>query len=252
MKPVIRSTLNRRDGEVIVWQARLATLGVLLLMSCPAAVVSQLTVERTIFVSATGTGEENCTAVRNLLDGLLSGTRRYLIKLGPGTYDCGTTSLAIPGNVTLEGAGRRATYITGVIDNDEFGVVDFAEDGGTLRSLAVGNDGISTADAVAVTVFNARSVSLENVDLAVGAVVHPGLIASLRLLSFGEGNSSRVEVRNSHLSDGIKTEENCTINFHSSQLDEFRLDTTDGGTVRCGSSYDSGFNPLDKTCSTIP
>ena len=70
---------------------------------------------KTIVVSPVGTAEENGAALLAALDGIADNTPSnwYLIKIKPGTYDIGSTPLAMKRYVDIEGAGQSTTVIQG-------------------------------------------------------------------------------------------------------------------------------------------
>ena len=74
---------------------------------------------RSIIVEATGpTDSDNCTALLDALaeTGSATADAPYLIKLGPGRFDCGEAEVTLPAFVHLEGAGQAATEITSDAD----------------------------------------------------------------------------------------------------------------------------------------
>jgi hypothetical protein len=88
------------------------------------------------------TVEANGTALLNALAGITnaSASEPYLLKLGPGNYYLGTSSLQMKEFVDIEGSGEETTVIGGTNGNILAGVVrgaNYAE----LRFLAVHNSG---------------------------------------------------------------------------------------------------------------
>ena len=74
---------------------------------------------RTVLVSPVpGNPLASGTALRNALNGIAapSATNRWLVKLEPGIYDIGTTSLQLRSFVDIEGSGIDATSIQGSVD----------------------------------------------------------------------------------------------------------------------------------------
>jgi hypothetical protein len=95
------------------------------------------------------------TALLNTINGIAdnSATNPYLIKLGPGIYDIGTSSVQIKEYVDIEGSGENTSVITGNIDSFGQGVVqgaNYAE----IRFLTVRNTGEGT---YAVAISNSSS-----------------------------------------------------------------------------------------------
>jgi hypothetical protein len=92
--------------------------------------------------------------------------RPYLVKIEPGTYDIGTSTLSMIPYVDIEGSGRDITIIKGQISGDTFdaGVVSGAShaelrylsvvrSGGGKAGAAIVNDGASP-DITDVTIFS--------------------------------------------------------------------------------------------------
>jgi hypothetical protein len=95
------------------------------------------------------TPQANGTALLNTLAGITSDVNnRYLLKLSPGIYDIGTSSLQMKQYVDMEGSGENTTIITGHIDSQTSGVVRGASRA-EIRFLTVRNTGGGT-DAVAI------------------------------------------------------------------------------------------------------
>ena len=114
---------------------------------------------RTIVISPTGTPAENCTALRNVLFGITDNAadNRYVVKLEPGVYDCGSIWVTMKSFVDIEGSGEQTTLIQGSIPHPN-GVVNGSDDS-ELRALTVVNDndnmGIGTV-AIAGSNSNVR------------------------------------------------------------------------------------------------
>jgi hypothetical protein len=84
----------------------------------------------------------------------------YLIKLGPGIYDIGTSSLQMKEYVDVEGSGENTTIITGHIGEDLTGVVQGASNT-EIRFLSVQNTGGGTYAGAIVNV--SASLRMTNV-----------------------------------------------------------------------------------------
>jgi hypothetical protein len=97
---------------------------------------AQLGLSNTIYVEDTGTPTDNCTDLLAALSGL---TGPAAVVLGPGAYDCGTSPVVLPAQVSLIGSGQNLTTITGSVQGDD-GLVRLQGDGITLRELTVVND----------------------------------------------------------------------------------------------------------------
>lgn len=121
------------------------TLGFLATLLLPVAAQAQI---RTVLVSPVpGNGVASGTALLNALAGISSpsSSNRWLLKIEPGLYDIGSTTLTMRAWVDIEGS--RHTRIIGVGRASIFdGVVVGASDA-ELRELTVVVDGNETDDA---------------------------------------------------------------------------------------------------------
>ncbi|MBA4373475.1 MAG: hypothetical protein C0402_11520 [Thermodesulfovibrio sp.] len=111
-----------------------------------------------IIVVSTKSGDTdtaNGTALLNTLSGIMdnSAANRYLIKLGPGTYNLGANSLQMKPHVSIEGSGEEATTLTAAISTNasppNTGTVKGADNAG-LRFLTVENIGSGGSRTVAI------------------------------------------------------------------------------------------------------
>ena len=100
---------------------------------------------RTVLVSPVpGNPVASGTALRNAIAGIASpsATNRWLVKIEPGTYDIGTTSLPMRSFVDVEGSGIDATTIRGTV-NAPVGVLNAGTVNGAsnteLRLLTIAN-----------------------------------------------------------------------------------------------------------------
>ena len=130
-----------------------------------------LRVNRILQVGAIGSHTQNCQALRDTLTSITdsSASIRYLVRLEPGTYDCGSTTVFVPSGVTLEGSGREMTTIVGDTDHILLGVIHLV-DYTALRALTVNNQKSSPDfDAIAVSVWkvggNVSKVRFDRVHL---------------------------------------------------------------------------------------
>jgi hypothetical protein len=78
-----------------------------------------------------------------------SSEKPYVLKIEPGVYDLGSTSLQMKEYVDIEGSGEIATKITGKVDSIFSGVVRGASNA-ELRFLTVENNGEGSYGAVAI------------------------------------------------------------------------------------------------------
>lgn len=218
----------------------------------PAGAQVSLSVERTVWVSATGTPEENCTGLRNALDSI-SGPATlengHLVKVGPGRYDCGSTTVNVPAFVAVEGAGIEVTFVTGDQDSVNEGVVTFGPDSGfsELRSMSVAHLGGAITDAIAVRVVAPSEVVLENVVL-----VSPAGPTSSTALHAEETAAGAVLVVTRHSvvagPTAVAASGDATIQLESTRFDG-PVTETSGGSVMCVNSFTNALVPLDSTCS---
>jgi hypothetical protein len=110
------------------------------------------------------TPQTNGTALLNNLAGIIAdASNPYLIKLGPGIYDIGTSSLQMKPYVDVEGSGENTTIITGSIDSGSSGVVRGASNA-EIRFLTVRNIG---GGSNAVAIYNtSASPKITNVTVS--------------------------------------------------------------------------------------
>jgi hypothetical protein len=119
-----------------------------------------------------------------------SATNGYLVNVGPGVYDLGTSSLAVPAHVDLAGSGVDLTTITSSVDGGNSvapaaptgAAVDLSADT-TLRDLAVTNQVAGAVSDFQVGVLSTGAggpVTVEDVDVSVlGANDGVGLAAEV-------------------------------------------------------------------------
>ena len=99
------------------------------------------------------------TALLNTINGITdnSATNPYLIKLGPGIYDIGTSSLQMKQYVDIEGSGENTTKITGSVTYSFFPPANGTINGASnaeLRFLTVENTGVG---GFTVALFNSSA-----------------------------------------------------------------------------------------------
>lgn len=114
---------------------------------------------RTVIVSPVpGDPVASGTALRNALAGISSpsATNRWLLKIEPGTYDVGGTSLVMRPYVDVEGSGIEATTIKGNGDASGFENATIAGAENTeLRLLTVQAIGSTTSSVMAMSNYQA-------------------------------------------------------------------------------------------------
>ena len=129
--------------------AELVAVLLLVLMPALSAHAAFVDYQRTVVVSAVGpTAVANGAALIAGLSSITGGfpapssTDRYLLKLEPGIYDVGVTSLQIPSYVDIEGSGEGVTLVRGIAENAfsaGTGVISVSENS-AVRHLSVENN----------------------------------------------------------------------------------------------------------------
>ncbi|MET4805657.1 hypothetical protein [Limibacillus sp. MBR-115] len=119
--------------------------GAVLLEDLNAEVVGKLEPVNVVVVGADGTATENCTALRNAIAGIsdASVSNGYLVRVGPGDFDCGGNEVVMKPFVDVEGSGQNVTLIRGVNTLDAAAIV-FLADNSELRHATVQNNGGSS------------------------------------------------------------------------------------------------------------
>lgn len=124
---ILDGTVKRRDlGDGIVNAAKIED---------GAISAAKLGIANTWFIEDSGNDTTNCTRLRNRLSAVIGPA---VIVLGPGTFDCGTNQVSVPGDVGLVGSGENATTITGA--HTSTGGLVTLSDGASLRQLSIVND----------------------------------------------------------------------------------------------------------------
>jgi hypothetical protein len=109
------------------------------------------TYKRTILVSPVGSSTDNGNALRGALASITGATATdpYLIKIEPGAYDIGVTSLEMKSNVDLEGSGVDITRIVGNVTQGLDSAVIVGNAGSAVRDLSVLNAAHATTTTAA-------------------------------------------------------------------------------------------------------
>ncbi len=129
----------------------------LLLVPVRLAARGGIQVENTTWVPAIEVGTSNCQRLRDTLDSLPTSPDQ-VVRLTPGLYFCGSTTLYVPSHVTLEGSGF-GTIIGSYTDNVVAGVVH-PIGRAVLSRLSVENYTISPVNAaIAVSVLDFPAVA---------------------------------------------------------------------------------------------
>ena len=169
---------------------------------------------RTIFVPADGVdATANCELLREALaevDGVAAEPVR--IKLDRGTYDCGSLAVAMKGFVTIEGAGRNFSMITGNVADFAQGIVNGADDA-ALRHLTVENRAESSGTAIVIHT-GGRRMTLSDVAIKIDSATANSVFGILA--SGGSLELTNVSVRTSASagqSQGIRGESGAELNM---------------------------------------
>lgn len=156
-------------------------------------------VGRTVLVRANGaSAAANCNRLRNALTQIddANAENPVLVKLERGTYNCGSTPLAMKPFVTIEGAGRGFTRIVGNTASDQ-GVLTGANDA-ALRNLSVEHLANGSGLAIAINTLG-RRVSLTDVSIKIDSatagnmfgIFAPGGLLDLTNVSVHTNNPGR-------------------------------------------------------------
>jgi hypothetical protein len=121
-------------AELLPWQP---------LTTVPYAQFAQTIYRLTVVVKPVGTPAENGAALLAALAGITDATvdNPYLLKLEPGQYDVGTTSLKMKEYVDIEGSGELATKIVGTGSSTSDTGTVWGANNAELRSLTVSSSG---------------------------------------------------------------------------------------------------------------
>lgn len=137
-----------------------------------------------IFVSPKSgdTDTANGTALLNTLADITDNdpAQKYLIKLGPGTYNLGSTSLQMKQYVSIEGSGEEVTTITAAISTifpAATATVQGANNAG-LRFLTVINTGAGNSAAAILNVSASPSIIHVTANASGGTVYNYGVFNS--------------------------------------------------------------------------
>jgi hypothetical protein len=165
---------------------------------------------KTILVSPAGADNvANGTLLRNVVTAATAGT---LIKIEPGTYDLGTTTLTLVQGVDLEGSGEKLTKITsqttGTTPSPSAGTIILASNS-EIRFLTIENTGASSYNTAIFASGINKTVKLTNVTLSVSG-------ASNFNYALYNTNSSSPLIQNSTLSASGGTQNYAIYNATSS------------------------------------
>lgn len=112
---------------------------------------------RTILVSPLATPAQSGAALLAALAAITdaSATTPYLLKIEPGVYDLGTSSLQMKPYVDIEGSGEGVTQLQGARRADQNGGAINGADNAELRQLSVKVTSGTGAFAIAISISNA-------------------------------------------------------------------------------------------------
>lgn len=210
-----------------------------------AEVLDKLEPTNVVVIDADGTATENCTALRNAIAGITdaSFTNGYLVRVGPGDFNCGGNSVVMKPFVDVEGSGQNVTFIRGINNVDVSALVTLAENSelrhATIQNNALGNNSSTFPHALRM----------------VGGI---GRVSDLQLVGFDAElifcSSSRVIVRNSRL----VTPENATafcgsgVTFIGSELDvDLAVDGLGSSGSLCTATVDEAGALLSSSCGPL-
>ena len=251
-----------------------------------AVTAAKLGLKNMVFIEAAGpTIDDNCNALLAAIAGITDAAPNnpYLIVLGPGVFSCGSQTIAMKNNVSIQGSGVAATIIVGQLSGP---VLMGAE--ADLSDLQVSNLGTGVGNSNAIehpsgfmTITNVVAHALGAPGELIGILVNGGtlLLHESNALA-GEGNDSNglflaggiVQMRNSaaiatgtgtfsmglFTASGTLSATNSIFGGNSNAIFIF------GGTVRvaasqvsggtsggpvCVGSYNEVFFPLDGSCN---
>lgn len=146
---------------------------------------------RTVLVGAGGTPVENGNALRSALAGLPAATAEEprAVQLGAGQYDANGQAIAVPSDVTLQGAGQAATVILSSPANIKNSVVTL-DDRAVLRDVAVRSASVALGSAAVDGAAGLDSI-IERVNLSggTGVILKGGIIRDADILVTGPAGS---------------------------------------------------------------
>ena len=133
--------------------------------------------EHVLFVSADGTGANNCDDLRDALaeaGGMAAPAQRIVVFADAGEFDCGSTTLEVPANVILQGFGAFATQTSPVaattIHGNLTGAVVSLGNNTVLKSLRVVNDRDgASGESIGIEDNGTLNIVLEDLEVSVEA-----------------------------------------------------------------------------------
>lgn len=114
-------------------------------------------------------------ATLSAINGAPTGTKPYLIKLAPGSYDTGTSPVTLSSFVYLEGSGKGTSWVRSTVSSATSGTI-VAANNSAIRHLSVQNYE-SSGTGIAIYADNVTTL-VEQVEVVIaGATVKAGLVA---------------------------------------------------------------------------
>lgn len=192
--------------------------------------------------------------------GIPSATNRCMLKIMPGVYDIGTSSLQMVSYVDIEGSGENVTKITGAVDNPDWfyitlGLV-YGADNAEIRALTIENS--SAGNQTVAMINEGVSPKVTNVTLIVSAGGQPyGMYNSMSNtimnnvtvnalggngIALFNDNTCSLEITGSRLqgaSNSISASPSAKTLVASTKLDGSVAAAL--GTVACFASYDASY-----------
>ena len=209
-----------------------------------------------IWIDAAGpTAADNCASLLAALAGISgnSASNRFVIQLGPGVYDCGTTRVVMKSFVDLAGSGMMTTHIVGQMDDSALGVLGVVSDM-ELRDLSVTNQSLfNDFGNVGVDAINAMGTRLTRVRADGGTLAGP---FNCGMLIAGISNSNVTIVGSvlKGLVDGVFVDNSDVGNMIQTQIISENspfFPTGGNGTANCVKSYEKFFGELLPTCESL-
>ena len=242
MKRVV--TAGCKAGSLAAQLPVLVLLGGVAWSSAASAAAVSLGVNRVLLVDATGTPEENCDSLREVLSSITdNASNRYLVNLEPGRYSCGTVPLIVDRNIMLAGAGLRTTTVTGAVDSPVLGVIHLQDARTGLRSLTVQN---TTVDPVTYARYAVSIGKIGSTALITSIVLRDmeALGSPYSIYSFESG----FDTWNSIMQTGIYHDSTATATFNFSVVGG----VAGTGPVVCRVSTTYGGSLLGTDCLALP
>lgn len=160
-RPVLRSLTVKRTRPKCLVGASIAVAGLLLPAYAPVEAGTSFGVNNVLQVAAGPDETQNCASLRDVLSSIddNGSDKPYLVRLEPGKYYCGDTSLFVGGYITLEGAGKNNTGIEGTVDDSLWGVIHLGGSFSGVRSLSVRNLTETPPEeaAIGISIWRVRS-----------------------------------------------------------------------------------------------